>query len=113
MTRPKKKRAAPVSYRPPERLSDEFRARVQNSGLSINAFITAAVFGKAAPRSKKTAPLDQKMAALLLSQAARINDRLLQNANPDHPSHSVILEECRGELAEIRTCLLEVLGRTL
>jgi hypothetical protein len=111
MSKPTKKREAPISYRPPERLRDEFHTRVKNSGLSISAFITTTVFGQAAPRQKRSATVDQKLAVQLLSRAARINDRLSQNANPADPYHSLILEECRDDLAEIRTCLLAALGR--
>lgn len=105
------KRDAPVSYRPPERLRDEFRARVSNSGLSTNAFLTAAIFGQAAPRAVRTPSLDQKTLALLLSQTARISDRLgsPQVVAEGDAAH---LAACRAELTEIRTCLMLALGRS-
>lgn len=107
-----KKRPAPISYRPPQGLSADFRARVQNSGLSVNAFITAAVFGQSAPRSSRNAPLDQKLVAMLLSQAARISSRLEQAVPPNGDSaRTAVLKECRDELAEIRGCLMQALGR--
>lgn len=111
--RDRKRRKAPISYRPPERLREEFRTRVANSGLSINAFITAAVFGQEAPRARPAPPVDRQMVALLLSQAARINDRLQAAASlsPDPAHTSSLLAECRDELAEIRTCLMLALGR--
>ena len=112
MTRSKKKRDAPISYRPPERLRDEFHARVQNSGQSVNGYITDAIFGRTAPRSKRVSPLDQKMIAMLLSQAARINDRLEQAGRSSTDSGpSLILQECRDDLAEIRSYLMLALGR--
>ena len=37
-----KKRDAPISYRPPADLADEFRRRVEASGLPVNAYITRA-----------------------------------------------------------------------
>lgn len=102
------KRPAPVSYRPPERLRDEFYVRAQNSGLSLNAFITQSVFGASAARQKG----DRKLAACLLSQAAQINDRL---ADLDQACQSArqeaILQECRDELAEIRAALLKQMGK--
>ena len=125
------KRPAPISYRPPERLREEFRTLVHTSGLSINAFITAAVFGQAAPRSRRSAGVDKKLAARLLAKTAQLNDKLNdrldkpfteqfndqagvdslgQGAHPGRPS-DVLLQECRDELAEIRTCLLVALGR--
>jgi hypothetical protein len=107
----RKKREAPVSYRPPTKLRDEFHARIANSGLSANAFITASVFGQAAPRARPTPKLDRQMAATLLSQAARINDRLLGQPSGVPDAHATLLQECRDELVEIRTCLMHVLGR--
>ena len=111
MTR-RKKREAPISYRPPTGLSGAFRERVLHSGLSINAYITQSVFGQAAGRAQRVMPVDQKMVAQLLSQSARISDRL-ETVSQHHPaSHETLLEECRSELAEIRTCLMVVLGRS-
>jgi len=49
----KKNREAPISYRPPETLREEFRARVEKSGLSVNAFITQAVFASPPPRQSR------------------------------------------------------------
>lgn len=111
---PRKRRHAPVSYRPPERLRQEFHDRVLNSGLSVNAFLTRAVFGLAAPRARRTSPVDQQMAAVLLSQAARISDRLGQFngvAGSGEPTQDALLKACHDELSAIRTCLMAALGR--
>lgn len=97
------KRPAPVSYRPPEKLRDEFYARAKNSGLSLNAYITQAVF----ERGSGSAACDKKMLALLLSQAARINTHLEEMEACTSGGHVMLLEECRHELAEIRAALLE------
>ena len=67
------KREAPISYRPPERLREEFYTRVLNSGLPVSAFITAAVFGRQAPRARRLPPLEQQMLTQFLSQAARLS----------------------------------------
>jgi len=110
--RRKRKREAPISYRPPKGLSEEFRARVRDSGLSINAYITLSVFGQAAPRSPRRPPLDQKLAAMLLSQAARLNSRLDEAAPASGDTNrAALLAECRSELAEIRGYLMLALGR--
>ncbi|WP_256228218.1 hypothetical protein [Pseudomonas sp. G5(2012)] len=114
MTRRTKKRPAPISYRPPERLREEFHLRVMNSGQSINAFITEAVFGQAIPRARPISSLERKLAAMLLSQAARINDRLEQACGAsDEGNYDLLLQECRDELAEIRSYLMLALGREL
>lgn len=108
----KTKRTAPVSYRPPEILRGEFHARVQNSGLPINAYITAAVFGEGAPKSRKVTPLDQQTVAALLAQAAQIADQLRRMTGSVHdPYHASLIEACRDELSEIRAALLALQGR--
>nr|EPB97949.1 hypothetical protein L321_00497 [Pseudomonas plecoglossicida NB2011] len=83
-----------------------------HSGQSINAFITEAVFGQALPRARPISSLERKLAAMLLSQAARINDRLEQVCGePDEGHLEHLLQECRDELAEIRSYLMLALGR--
>lgn len=64
-------RPAPISYRPPKGLAAEFHARVAASGLSVNAFITACIFGRSRRRWDERQALAQ-----LLGQAAQISDRL-------------------------------------
>ncbi|WP_095194071.1 hypothetical protein [Pseudomonas sp. Irchel 3A7] len=78
----------------------------------MNAFIMSAVLGQDEPRSRPLSSLDQKMVAMLLSQAARINDRLEQACGSSADgSHGLLLQECRDELAEIRSYLMLALGR--
>lgn len=112
MTRRRNKRDASISYRPPEGLLDEFRIRARNSGLSINAFITAAVLGQDAPCSRRSSSIGQKNAVQLLAQSARIRDRLEEGVRPtDDANCEYLLQECTDELAEIRTALMAALGR--
>lgn len=106
----RKKREAPVSYRPPAELRGEFDARVRNSGLSVNAFITASVFGQVAPRSRRVSPLDQQMLAMLLSQAARISTHL-GAAPTGSPLTQAAVLQCRDDLAVIRTVVMQVMRR--
>jgi len=73
------KRDAPISYRPPERLRGKFRARVDACGLWTNAFITAAAFGRDAPRARRVTGPELQTVARLLAEAARITDRLLRS----------------------------------
>lgn len=104
------KRPAPVSYRPPVALSDEFYVRAKNSGLSINGFITQSIFERASGKSV----MDKKLLALLLSQAARINGHLEEVGHSSSDTQNfLILEECRHELAEIRAALLASMGKRL
>jgi hypothetical protein len=68
-------------------------------------------------KKKRTAPIsfrpDKKILAKLLSQAARISDRLDQRSLqlPD-VDHLLLLQDCRDELAEIRSYLMMALGRS-
>ena len=106
----RKKRARPISYRPPAKLRDEFTARVRDSGLSLNGFITRAVFAGEAPRARPQARLDRAAAATLLAQAAAIADRLA--AMPEGtPESAQALQVCRDELLLIRTFLMQLAGR--
>lgn len=108
----KQKREAPISYRPPIGLRAEFETRLQGSGLSTNAFITAAIFGEAAPRPRRVTMLERQMIGQLLSQAARIHDRLMSAASSSSgATHTAAIEDYRAELVEIRSCLLRALGK--
>ena len=106
----RKKRAPPISYRPPVSMRDEFAARVRNSGLSVSGFITRAVFAGEAPRARPQPRLDRATAATLLAQAAAIADQLA--AMPDGtPERDETLRACREELLLIRTFLMQLTGR--
>ena len=106
----RKKRAPPVSYRPPADLREEFAARVHASGLTTNAYITRAVFSGQAPRSKPKPGLDRTAAATLLAQAAVISDRLT-SVSDGETEREEALRACREELLLIRTFLMQLAGR--
>ncbi|MCC7428676.1 MAG: hypothetical protein IT557_17425 [Alphaproteobacteria bacterium] len=106
MTDEKKKRAAPLSYRPPKRREAEFAARVQASGLSVNAFINECVFGR-----NRRRPGEQQALARLLGRAARIGDALEEISLTGDAGHAVVIEAALAELSEIRAALLALMGR--
>lgn len=103
-----KKREAPISYRPPAKLRDEFELRVRNSGLSLNGFITRAVFAGEAPRARRKPPVEQADLAVLMALAASIADRL---ADQPEEAGGAALSSCHDELVLIRTCLMQIMGR--
>lgn len=70
------KRDSPISYRPPADLADEFRRRVEQSGLSVNAYINRAVFNAPIPRGARTPPAEKQMLALIVSRSGAIRDAL-------------------------------------
>lgn len=107
----KGKRPAPLSYRPPVAKREALLERVARSGLSVNAFITAAVFGQEAPHRRRSSPLAQQDAARLLAQAARIRDLLSALPSLTADGQAETLRACLEELVAIRTCLMEVMGR--
>ena len=106
----RKKRGAPFSYRPTVAQRDAVVAAWKASGFSFSAFVTASILGKVVSHARRVSPIDHKMAAMLLSQAARIADRLGE-AKPGCPVHAGLLQEARAELVEIRAALLVLLGR--
>ena len=83
-----KKRDSPISYRPPAYLAGEFRQRVEQSGLSANAYITRAVFNAPIPRGARKPPVEKQMLADLLARSGAIRDALdnatrIVGENPD------------------------------
>lgn len=100
-----KKREAPISYRPPYELREQFRARVEDSGLSVNAFITAAVFGDDAPKPARRTSASRADVARLLAETALLNERLKGLDDP------ALLEDAMRDLREIRAACLKALGR--
>ncbi len=108
-----KKRAAPISYRPPVSLQDEFHDRVRQSGLSISAFITRAVFGKAPPRAVRRGPVEQQLLARILVQAAAISAKLGERGSGHNADEKAVasLAQIHDELCVIRAALLKSMGR--
>lgn len=113
MTEKKKEtRPAPISYRPPAHLRDEFQARVEKSGLSVSAFLTKCVFGKLSPRQTRRPPLEKKLIAKLLGEAARIRDALHEiSLRGDCLENALLVEQAVEELTAIRTLLMKAMGR--
>ncbi len=103
------KREAPISYRPPYELREQFRARVEESGLSVNAFITAAVFGETAPKPARRASASRADVARLLAETALLNERLKGLVGD---ADSPLLEDALRDLREIRAACLKALGRS-
>ena len=105
----KTKREAPISYRPPYELRVQFWTRVEESGLSVNAFITAAVFGDDAPKPARRASASRADVARLLAETALLNERLKNLAGDADPA---LLEDAVRDLREIRAACLKALGRS-
>lgn len=83
-----KKRDSPISIRIPADRKAEFRHRVEQSGLSANAYINHAVFNAPIPRGARTPPVEKQMLAELLAHSGAIRDALdqalrLDGGNPD------------------------------
>jgi len=105
----KDKREAPISYRPPHELREQFRARVEDSGLSVNAFITAAVFGEDAPTPARRASASRADVARLLAETTLLNERLKGLVGDADPA---LLVDAVRDLREIRAAGLRALGRS-
>ena len=108
-----KKRAAPISYRPPNELRAEFDERVLASGLSTSAFITKSVFGRDPPRRSRRPSVEHEAVAQILVGLAQLRDELhaiavhLGEGSVDH----ALIEEAVRPLTEIRALCFKALGR--
>ena len=109
----KHKRSAPISYRPPMALREEFYARLLRSGLSMNAFITQSIFDASLPRQRQR-PFEKGDLAHLLGHATRLYDRLREIEPKDghDGDQSAVIEAAMDDLAIIRASLVYALGRT-
>lgn len=113
MTEKKKKsRPAPISYRPPVGKREEVIARAQREGLSVSAYLTKCVFNKLPPRQTRRPPLEKKLVAKLLGEAARIRDALHEiSLHGDCQENALLVEQAVEQLIEIRTLLMKAMGR--
>ena len=109
----RKKREAPISYRPPVALAEEFAARVQNSGLSTSRFITQAVFGNDAPRARRKPSIEAAELARLNIQLARLIDALKEDESEGNNAQDsdALITDIHLQVGEIRTALFKALGR--
>ena len=109
--RKNRKREAPISYRPPKGLRQEFHARVEKSGLSTSAFITKSVFATDPPRQSRRPSMEAELLARLLGQAAKIRDELHEISLTGSDDNAPVIEAAFDELTEIRAALLKASGR--
>ncbi len=102
-----KKRPRPYSYRPPEARRAELEILVSKSGLSLNAFITEAIFGRNRHR-----PAELKRLARILGQCAHIADKLRHiERDGIAGDHTLLLDSIHDRLLEIRAALFLLMGR--
>ena len=107
------KREAPISYRPPQALREDFVRRVERSGLSISAFITKCVFDRDPPRQSRRPPVEEQDLARLLGRCAQLRDALHEIGLAQGRGSAVALtvEAALDELTAIRAALLKAMGR--
>lgn len=105
-----RKREAPISYRPPKKLREEFYRRAEQSGLSLSAFITKSVFEQDPPRRSRRPAVEAELLARLLAEAAKIRDALSDVSSEDDNTAEIV-EAAYQELAEIRAACFKALGR--
>ena len=106
-----KKRDAPVSYRPPAELREEFRRRVETSGLSANAYITRAIFNAAIPRGTRHPAVEKQMLAHLLGRSAAIRDALDNASRVAGTEAADAMKTACEELTVIRAALMKMMER--
>tara|TARA_R110002049_G_scaffold285233_1_gene466036 strand:- start:7397 stop:7744 length:348 start_codon:yes stop_codon:yes gene_type:complete len=113
MVSEKKKRTAPISYRPPKGMEADFAHRVERSGLSTNAYITSLWSSAEIPRKVRTAPVEKAILARILGEMAAVADALKTHrtqAAIDGNKHE-LLEDCKERLTDIRTQVFRTMGR--
>src|ERR1700676_2592497 len=103
------KRKAPISYRPPEELREEFERRVEASGLPNSAFITKPVFGADPPRQSRRPSIEQQAVAQILAALACVRDQLQAVATTmgQGGASGVMFEEAVRALTEIRAACFQ------
>jgi len=109
------KRPAPITFRLPPGLREEFNARVAASGLSTSAYIQRAIFDTPPPRSRRRPVAEPGDLARLLSRAAEMAahleaiERLAAEGGQDVREP---LDQAAAHLAEMRAALFKALGRS-
>src|SRR5215469_9751470 len=109
----KQKRPAPISYRPPADLVEEFRRRVETSGLSVNAYITTALFNLPVPRGARRPAVEKAMLGKLLGRSGAIRDALdhATRIAGDDVRLLAAIEAAHDELTVIRAAVLKMMER--
>lgn len=109
----KQKRPAPISYRPPANLAEEFRRRVEASGLSVNAYISKAVFDLPIPRGTRRPAVEKQMLAKLLGRSGAIRDALdeaVRISGGDARTAEAV-DAAKEELTIIRAAIMKMMER--
>lgn len=109
--RDKRKRSAPISYRPPKAMREEFARRVAASGMNANAFITQSIFERDPPRQARRASVNTAEIARLIGECARLRDRLEAIEASAGEDMEARIAEAILQLTEIRTACFMALGR--
>lgn len=102
----KKRRPAPISYRPPKAREEEFDALVSASGLSVNAFLTDAVF-----RNGRYKQADLALLNRLIAEMAASRDLLRELPIDDDEELRAVLDRVLEAQLEIRNAILIYTGR--
>ena len=92
---------------------EEFRVRVEKSGLSISAFITKSIFKTDPPRQSRRPAVEAELLAQLVAEAAKIREELcsIELASGDDSETAKTVEAAYQELAEIRAACFKAFGR--
>jgi hypothetical protein len=106
-----KKRTPPISIRLTREERAELERRVALCGLSRNAYVKSRLFGESLPRASRRPGIEKKLVVELLAAAARVQDQLHDIALAGGAKSSVVIEQAREDLLEIRAALFAALGR--
>ena len=87
----KKKRKAPISYRPSKQAEEKIQEETQKTGLSRNAYIDMRITNAKPMRKSRSPSINEKMLGELLVQATVLNQMRTnsENANNEHSDNTI------------------------
>jgi hypothetical protein len=110
-------KTVPISLRCTAKDHAAISAAATKAGLSIGAYLRSLALGSAGPRAVRRPPIERKELARLLGQLGKVGSNINQLARaynqtgvrPGFPE----LVAIRQEIGEMRTALMQALGRGL
>lgn len=94
---------------------EDMEARAERAGLSLGAFVRAAVLGSAGPRAVRRPTVDREQLALLLGKIGNLAGNVNQIAKfcnaTRTPADARMLDGMKADIAAMRDELMKALGR--
>ena len=108
MSDEKKKRKAPIPYRPSKKAEVIIQQETEKTGLSRNAYIDMRITNAKAMRKSRSTPIDKKMLGELLVQATLLNQT---HSNPSQADPEISDNTIDNAIIDIRNGIFLLLGK--